>query len=336
MQVLNKPKLKVSKERVFEKIVEILLLNRVQKADAEITAEVLIEGTLRGYNNHGIDRIFQILEGLELGSIKPNAFPTVLKECLATSVIDGHHALGYPIGKQAMVLAIEKAKKFGVGVVGVINTSHIGILAYYSEIASREGCIGIVMSTSSPAVVIKGGKIKTFGTNPISYSLPFHPHPITADCATSKVSRGLIYEYLAKGKTIPLGWAVDHNGLNTEDPSQALEGGLQSFDGDIKGNIFSMLISILAGNLIGGVMNPNVTGTRDMSEEPNKGDLFIALNVESFTDQNFFREGIQDLTNFIKNQNSDFRIPGENSHKQRQSHKEGISLSAKMEVLFNM
>jgi len=338
MQLLNKPKskLKFPIKYIYKKIYEILLFNKVPETEAEITTEVLMEGTLRGYHNHGIDRIFQILTGLKQGTINPNATPTILRESSAIAVMDGHYGLGYPTGKLAMEMAVQKAKKQGVGIVGVTNASHLGILAYYSEIASQNGCIGIAMSTSSPAVVIKGGKIKTFGTNPISYSLPYALHPITADFATSKVSRGLIHEYLAKNKSIPLGWAVDNMGFNTHDAAKALEGGLQSLDGNIKGNIISMLVSILAGNLIGGVMNPKVTGTRDMNEKPNKGDLFIALDIESFTDQILFLEGIHELANFIKEQNSEFRIPGDNAYKQKYTHSKGITLSTKLETLFNV
>lgn len=342
MQSLDSPKLRTSKtstdkisiEFVQKKLYEILLYHEVPEQDAEMTANILLEGTLRGYQNHGIERIFQILEGVEQGTIDMQATPSILKERAATMVMDGHFGLGYPLGKRAMDIAIMKAKECGMGAVGVINASHIGILGYYSEIASNQGCMGIVMSTSSPAVVVKGGKIKTFGTNPISYSLPFTSHPITADCATSKVSRGLVHEYYAKGQDIPLGWAVDNQGVDTHDAGEALNGGLKSFDGDFKGNIFSMLISILAGNLIGGVMNPKVVGTRDMSEKPNKGDFFMALDIESFTDVPHFESEIEDLYHFIKKQNVEFRIPGEQSHQKRNSQK-WLSLSTKMKDLFN-
>lgn len=327
--------MKIARESLHKQLKNVLIHNNIREEDAEIIAEVLIEGNLRGYSHHGVDRIYQILDGIKQGTINPIAYPSLIVDCPANAVFDGNLGPGQPIGKKAMELAIEKAKEIGVGIVGVINASHLGILAYYSELASRCGCIGIVMTTSSPAVVIKGGKIKTFGTNPISYSIPNQPYPITADFSTSKISRGLIYDYLNKGKKIPLGWAVDHRGHNTTNPKKALEGGLKAFDDDVKGCLLSFLISILAGNLIGGVINPHVTGTRYMDKTPNKGDLFMAFNIEKFTNKNVFAEGIQELVNFINMQNAEFRIPGKRSHQNREKFMKNIIISHTLNQLFD-
>lgn len=302
---------------------------------AKITSEILVEGDLRGYKNHGIHRIFQILDGITKATIKPRAASCLIKDHLSTAVIDARHSLGYPVGKQAMELAIAKAKISGLGMVGVINASHLGILSYYAELASASKFLGIVMSTSSAAVVLKGGNKKTFGTNPFSYSIPYHPYPITADFATSRVARGTIYEYLEKNISIPSDWAVDRHGSVTTSPEEALMGGLQSMDGGIKGNLLSLLISVLAGHLIGGEINPNVTGTRDMRQKPNKGDLFLALNIEAFTEMRRFEDKTKELVSFISTQKSAFRIPGSYSHESIQKFlQKGIEISPQLEELF--
>ncbi len=324
----------IDKDLLQEKLTQLLNKYGVRENDARIAAKVLIEGDLRNYLQHGVDRIFQILEGLKQGTIDPKAEAKLLVDLASVAVIDGNFGLGYSSGKHAMELAVEKAKITGVGVVGVINSSHLGILAYYSEIASKRGCIGVVMSTTSPAVVIKGGSTKTFGTNPISYSIPHAPYPVTADFATSKVSRGVIYDHLKKGKEIPLGWAVDAKGQDTCDPKEALEGGLTTIDGDIKGSLLSFWISIMAGNLIRGVSNHYVTGTRYMDKKPNKGDLFMAFDIESFTDQQIFDDGLNKFLEFINNQNVDFHTPGERDFRLREQNlQNGIAISKELAAL---
>lgn len=325
----------ISNDLLHLKLKNVLIKSGIKEYDAQIAAEVLIEGNLRNYLSHGVDRVFQILEGLKHKTINPNACAKILVDLPGVSVIDGDFGLGYLLGKKAMELAVEKAKRVGVGVVGVINTSHLGVLAYYSEIASRNGCIGVVMSTTSPAVVIKGGKMKTFGTNPISYSMPYNPYPITADFATSKVSRGVICDQVKKGKTIPVGWAVDAEGNETTDPNKALEGGLTTIDGDIKGSLLSFWVSIMAGPLIGGVNNPAVTGTRYMDKKPNKGDLFMAFNIEGFTDTQAFADQLDELLDFINNQKAEFRAPGERDHQHRvQQLKNDICISNELAIFF--
>ena len=52
-----------------------------------------------------------------------------------SAVIDGHSGMGQLIGHQAMMLAIEKAKKSGVGIVTVRNSNHYGIAGYYARMA---------------------------------------------------------------------------------------------------------------------------------------------------------------------------------------------------------
>ena len=44
----------------------------------------------------------------------------------------------------AMKLAIQKAKKFGIGCVIVKNAGHLGGAGYHAGLAAKEGCIGQV------------------------------------------------------------------------------------------------------------------------------------------------------------------------------------------------
>lgn len=217
--------MKLAIQTISKKLVSLLTKYGVEMRDALIVIEVLLEGNLRGYHNHGIERIFEILEGLRQGSLQARPIIKIIKDRCSIQVIDGGNGLGHPIGKTAMETAIYKAKKTGIGLVGALNSSHLGVLSYYSELASQQECIGLVMSTSSPAVVLEGSDIKTFGTNPISYSLPYSAYPITADFATAKVARGTIYEYAQKGWNIPLGWGVDAQGNDTSNPKEVLNGG---------------------------------------------------------------------------------------------------------------
>ena len=62
----------------------------------------------------------------------------------AVSIMDGDGGLGIHIGPMAMRLAVQKAKKFGVGCVIVKNAGHLGGAGYHASIAAKEGCIGQV------------------------------------------------------------------------------------------------------------------------------------------------------------------------------------------------
>lgn len=209
-------------------------------------------------------------------------------------------------------------------------------MGYYSEIASKEGMSGISMSTSSPVVMLTGGKVKILGTNPLSFSIPYKKFPLTVDFSTAKISRGLVYKYFLEGKELPIGCAVDKNGNPTRNPKLALEGGLLPFDTEEKKGFFiSMLISILAGPLIGGVSNNKVTGTRFMNEKPNKGDFFIAIDIEKLTDKKIFQQKVKDFIRFIKKHYQDFRVPNERAYRDRTFNlKKGIIIPLSVKEIF--
>jgi LDH2 family malate/lactate/ureidoglycolate dehydrogenase len=67
---------------------------------------------------------------------------------------------------------IEKAKKTGVGVVGVKNSNHFGVTAYYTNLAAAENCIGFAFTNTAAVVVPFGSAEPSLGTNPIAISVP--------------------------------------------------------------------------------------------------------------------------------------------------------------------
>ena len=67
----------------------------------------------------------------------------------AVSIIDADGGLGIHVGPMAMKLAIQKAKKFGIGCVIVKNAGHLGGAGYHAGLAAKEGCIGQVSRMNS-------------------------------------------------------------------------------------------------------------------------------------------------------------------------------------------
>jgi len=53
----------------------------------------------------------------------------VVKETETTAVIDGHHGMGHAIAHRAMQMAIDKARRYGLGMTAVRNSTHYASLA---------------------------------------------------------------------------------------------------------------------------------------------------------------------------------------------------------------
>lgn len=72
--------------------------------------------------------------------------PIVLKELPATALVDGQNLLGPFVGKFCMKLAMDKAKKVGIGLVAARRSNHFGIAGYYSLNAVDKNLIGWAVS----------------------------------------------------------------------------------------------------------------------------------------------------------------------------------------------
>ena len=107
--------------------------------EADIIQDVLLTSDLFGIESHGMQRMVRYHKCIEKGMIQIDAKPEVVFETPISAVIDAHDAMGQVVSYQAMEMAIEKAKKTGVGIVSVRNSNHYGIAGYYAKMACKEG-----------------------------------------------------------------------------------------------------------------------------------------------------------------------------------------------------
>ena len=123
----------------------------IPREDAEICADVLLESDKRGIESHGCNRFKPVyLDRIKAGIQNPITNFEIIKETETTAVVDGHDGMGQVIGYKAMSMAIEKAKKYGMGMVVVRNSCHYGIAGYYTTMAAEQGCIGMTGTTKTP------------------------------------------------------------------------------------------------------------------------------------------------------------------------------------------
>ena len=198
----------------------------VPPEDAAVCADVLIESDRRGIESHGFGRfkpyyIDRIKDGIQ----NPVTKFEVVKDHLATAVVDGNNGMGQVIGKKSMLLAMDKAKKHGLGMVVVRNSTHYGIAGYYVTMAAEAGMIGITGTNARPSIAPTFGIENMLGTNPLTVGLPSdEDFPFILDCATSVSQRGKIEHYDRIKKTMPEGWVINQEGNYETDPAKALTG----------------------------------------------------------------------------------------------------------------
>ncbi|WP_034422622.1 Ldh family oxidoreductase [Thermanaerosceptrum fracticalcis] len=292
---------KLSSEKLKSFCITLLRQVDVPEADAEIVADNLVSADLRGIASHGVSRLPIYIKRIQLGLVNPCPRPRVIKATPTSLLIDGDNGLGQVIGFKAMNEALALARAQGQALVGVNNTNHIGIGAYYALQAVREDMIGICLTNASAHMAPWGGIKPLLGTNPIAVAVPAGDFPpVVLDMATSIVARGKILLAAKKGEKIPLGWALDKNGNPTEDPNEAIHGSVLPLGGP-KGYGLSLMVDILAGVLTGAFFGGHVPSmTEDFTSKLNEGIFLGAFKVDNFMPVEFFKKRMDQLISELK------------------------------------
>ena len=226
----------------------------------------------------------------------------------------------------------EKAKKYGIAVVGVRNSNNFGTAGYFGDMAAREGCAAMVYANAAPAIAPTGGNKTIFGTNPLCYAYPGDDehNPILLDMATTIAARGKIRLAAKNGEKIPFDWAIGPDSLPTDDPNVALKGSLLPIGG-YKGYGLSMFVDIFAGMLTGSQYAGGVKNLSKMDEDSGNGHLFIVIDVDKFMTADEKKVRIAHFYEAVKACGEDGKVfmPGEIEYNKLEKATDTIQISFK-------
>lgn len=267
----------------------------VPDGDAALVADSLVAAELGWHPSHGMLRLPWYCARIRSGAMRAVTAPTIVSDHGAVLVLDGDDGIGQVLVAQACDEAVERAQNFGIAAVGVRNSNHFGTAGHWTRAMADRGCIGILMTNSSPAMAPWGGARKTLGSNPWSIAVPAPATgPVVLDLSNSTVARGKIYAAVQRDEPIPEGWALDESGHNTTDPAAALNGTLLPVGGH-KGSGIAFMIDLLAGALTGSGSADAVVGPYSPQGRSRSGHLVIALQPDAFGDSHAFAERVSDL-----------------------------------------
>lgn len=289
---------------VFEKV-------GVPTEDARLCADVLLESDRRGIESHGCNRFKPIyIDRIKSGILNPVTKIDILKETPTTAVLDANDGMGMVASKKAMDMCIEKAHKYGMGMVAVRNSSHYGIAGYWTGLAAKENMIGISGTNARPSVAPTFGVENMLGTNPLTFSMPTdEPFPFTLDCATSVIQNGKIEYYARINHDTPKGLVISREGEELTDSAEILKkirsqqaalaplGGFGETTGGYKGYGYSTVVEILSAALQSGLFLKALDGKDEEGKiRPyHLGHFFIAIDTEAFMGAEAFKKTCGDI-----------------------------------------
>lgn len=270
----------------------------VSTAVADQVAASLVASNLAGHDSHGVVRVMQYLGAVERNETDAHATPLITHQTAVMATIDAQRAFGQVAGAFAMQTALDKARVAGLAAVALHNSSHVGRLGEWVEMAAAEGMIGLAFCNggrSGGIVAPFGGAARRLGTNPIAAAVPLAGRPpFVLDFATSAVAEGKVRVARNGGKEIPTGWVLDKDGNPTTNPADLYEGGMLVPAAGHKGYSLSLLVDLLGGMLTGGGSAPQ-SGTMQ-----SNGVLFIVLDVAAFRSPEEFQAEAAELAERIK------------------------------------
>ena len=271
----------------------------------------MLDSDLMGIDSHGVGMLGSYEDNRIRKAMVVNPEPEVIKDKGAVAQLDAGHGMGHIGATLGMQLAMAKAREFGIGAVNVRQSNHYGAAGAYSNMARREGLIGISMTGATQrSVVPTFGSEPRFSTNPIAFAAPGKVgNGFSLDMATSTVAVGKIKIAERANQSIPEGWAMDEQGDPETDPTTALTslpkrltplGGTRTL-GSHKGYGLAVMVeilsSVLGGNFVGGFELPS--GER--GQYTNVGHFFLALDPGAFGEHDHDFENYLDiLTNYLR------------------------------------
>ncbi|MEK7648675.1 MAG: Ldh family oxidoreductase [Patescibacteria group bacterium] len=262
------------------------------ESEAIVMLDVMLYAQMRG-NNQGVVKL--------IGKGIPKSAATrpivVEKETALSAFFDGGQNHAMVAVKYVVDVAISKAKKCGIAVVGIhqLNTSS-GALGYYARSIADSGLVGMVMCGSMETVAAAGSSQAIFGTNPFAIAVPTATQPMVFDMTTSAMAFFGVVQADTAGVPLPEGIAYDKEGSPTTKASDVLAGGaLKSFDGSHKGSGLSMMIQALTGPLL----HSYFTGIGDVGSNW-AGHLIVAFDPELLGGLASLKEGVSQMIEKVK------------------------------------
>ena len=294
---------------------------------AEAAAQHLVRAEEQGLPTHGMSRVPFYCSMLRNGRADGAAQPAMAAERAAACLIDNRDALPYVSVQWAVGEAIQRARRNGIGLAGIRNSAHVGVLGIHLAPVAEAGLVGLAFTNSPAAIPAWGGKKALFGTNPVAAVFPRKDRePIVIDLALTTVVRGKIMMAMRRGERIPEGWALDRHGKPTTDPREAIEHGSLFPIGGAKGAMLALMFELLCAALTGAAIGPEADSFfSEQGNRPRIGQVFIAIDPSGLSGAEKYLERVETVVSAML-ADPEVRLPGARRFAAEKSAAQGIEI----------
>jgi hydroxycarboxylate dehydrogenase B len=229
-----------------------------EEAEAEQVADHLVRANLAGHDSHGVGMLPTYIRLLHGGLLVPNQTADTVLDAGALLVIDARRGYGQRMAADAVRRAITRAKEVGACVLALRNSSHIGRIGTYAELAASVGCAFtafVNVADHHDVQATWAAAEPRLGTNPFCAAVPGPDGPaVMLDMATTTIAAGKARVAYNQGVPVADGCLIDDAGSPTNDPTGFIrdhKGALRAF-GTHKGSGLAVMCEIMAAAVAGG------------------------------------------------------------------------------------
>jgi 3-dehydro-L-gulonate 2-dehydrogenase len=325
--------MRVKFDEMKSEIKRVFMKYGMEEKKADICAQIHTESSCDGIYSHGSNRVARFIDYVQKGWVDINAEPTLEKEFGAVRVYNGNMGPGVLNALFAADRGIELADQYGIGMVGLKNTTHWMRGGTYGLYAAKKGYISIMWTNTESCMPPWGGKDCKLGNNPFVMAVPGPDgeDPVELDMAISQYSYGKLQVTRLAGQKLPYPGGFDKEGNITDVPGLIEESMRILPMGYWKGSSFSFMLDILGAILTDGI------GAADI-DQVGKGScggasqVLIIIDPKKLTSGDYMQETIRKAITHLKSSelaegSRGILAPGEDFSKFREDNlKNGIPI----------
>lgn len=316
--------MRLSYEEMYSEIKRVFVKYGMSEEKASICSKAHTEANRDGIFSHGSNRVCRFAEYMKAGWVDPDAEPTVETDLGAIKIVNGNLGPGVTNALAATDMAIEMAQKYGIGMVGLHNTTHWMRGGTYGQYAANKGYIAIMWTNTESCMPPWGGKECKLGNNPFVMAMPGEPDPVLLDMAMSQYAYGKLEVTRQAGKELPFPGGFNLDGMLTSVPGEIEESRRILPMGYWKGSSFAFMLDVLGAVLSNGIGAADIDHTGKGSCG-RASQIFIVIDPSKIMDKEKMYEITKKESEHIKSSALDetaqrIITPGEGCARFRADH----------------
>ncbi len=299
--VPEKDRVMIRRADLFKTTTDIFEAMGMPHEDAELAADGLVTADIRGCETHGVSNMLRIyIQLFAEGKINPTPDWKITHETSAVATIDADKSHGLVMCPKAMDLAIEKAKKVGIGAVTIHNSNHAGMMAYHAMRAMPHDMIGYAITGGGAVMVPTFGAEPRVGAVPHAWAVPTDKMPpFVLDISSSSVASNKIQLLRRTGAPLLPGLMADEEGTPIMEEQEDIPDGVRLLPwgstrelGSHKG--YGMAV---VGQVFSGILSAGLFG---VTNPPGNGSQFVAaFSIDAFRDVAEFKSSVDEFLTYL-------------------------------------